>query len=91
MSVEAPTFGAPQNPEQSSDQTPAEAAAVRPEAFPPAFTPSSAEEIDAKLREYTPQPPLTAAEIAAKRGGQWPSQEDVDGINAARAAGKHLG
>lgn len=46
----------------------------------------------AKAGERKPQPPLTSADVRrleAQRG-QYVSQADIDGINAARAEGKHL-
>lgn len=67
-----------------------EDAAVRPQE--PTVSPPTAEDlaaIDAKLRERVPQRPLTAQEVAARRG-QMPTDEDLAGINAARARGLHL-
>lgn len=80
-------------PEPADPQRPAEEAAVRPgtPGALPALAEEARAEVDAALRERTPQEPLSAAEIAQKRGGEWPSQEDVDGINKAREAGIHLG
>lgn len=46
---------------------------------------------DAALRERTPQPPLTEADIAdlTRRRGRRPSDADIEGMNAARARGIH--
>jgi hypothetical protein len=67
-----------------------ERAAVRPEPLPPMTVEQSREAVDAALRARGPQPPLTAGEIAARRGGQAPTAEEVEGINKARANGLHL-
>lgn len=53
---------------------------------------SSAEDVPQQVKAPI-QPPLTSADIARitnMRGGMPPTAEDIEGINKARAAGKHL-
>jgi len=54
-------------------------------------TPAERAQIDVELRTRTPQGKLTAAQIgqmAVDRGG-WPTPEQIEGINKARARGGH--
>lgn len=48
-------------------------------------------ETDAQLGERHPQPPLSEEQIRklALHRGQRPTQEEIDGMNSARAAGIH--
>ncbi|HEX5448179.1 MAG TPA: hypothetical protein VFW90_03220 [Candidatus Saccharimonadales bacterium] len=67
-----------------------ESAAVRPAKERSA---SEDEEIDKALRARNPKPPLTDQDIASltQHRGRPPTQEEIDGINAARARGIHIG
>jgi len=65
-----------------------EDAAVR--STDPELSPEEEAARDAALRERKPLPPLTEDQIqrlADMRGGVRPSDEDIEGINQARAAG----
>lgn len=69
-----------------------EDAAIRPDKQP--HPPLSAEEqakISARLRERHPSPPLSEEQIRKldMHRGRRPTQEEIDGMNAARAAGIH--
>lgn len=44
----------------------------------------------ASIERAAVREPLTAAQIAAKRGGEMPTPDQVNGINQARSLGKHL-
>lgn len=65
-----------------------EAARV-PEAVEPPLTAEDEARIDAALRERIPKPPLTSEDIAKLEAhrGQPVTQEQIAGINAARARG----
>lgn len=46
--------------------------------------------MNARIEAAAVREPLTSNQIEAKRGGKRPTLDQVDGINAARAMGKHL-
>lgn len=63
-----------------------------PVAQEPEMTPEREAAIDKSLRERTPQGPLTASDIGriAAQRGRYPTPDDIEGINKARARGLHL-